>query len=176
LERLLALAEAQNRLGSAFEILLTQALAYQAQGNHPQALTALGRALTLAAPQGYLRTFIDEGEQMRLLIVDFRLKIANCTHPLFGYVNKLLETFLPAAEVIAQSNIVNLKSEIFEPLTEREMEVLRLVAQGLSNTEISQWLYLALSTVKGHNRRIFDKLQARNRTEAVARARELGLL
>ncbi|MFO7583807.1 MAG: LuxR C-terminal-related transcriptional regulator [Anaerolineales bacterium] len=176
LERLLALAESQNRMGSVLEILLTQALAYRAQGNHPQTLTALGRALTLAAPQGYLRTFIDEGEQMRLLIVDFRLKIANSTHPLFGYVNKLLETFLPAAEVIAQSNIVNLKSEIFEPLTEREMEVLRLVAQGLSNTEISQWLYLALSTVKGHNRRIFDKLQARNRTEAVARARELGLL
>jgi LuxR family maltose regulon positive regulatory protein len=113
---------------------------------------------------------------MRLMIVDFRLKIANSTHLLFGYVNKLLATFLPAAEVIAQSKTANQKSEIFEPLTERELEVLRLVAQGLSNAEISQRLYLALSTIKGHNLRIFDKLQAQSRTEAVARARELGLL
>jgi LuxR family transcriptional regulator, maltose regulon positive regulatory protein len=176
LERLLTLAESQNRLGSVIEILLTQSLAYRAQSRQPEALAALKRALTLAAPQGYLRTFVDEGEQMRLLIGDFRLKITNSTHPLFAYANKLLATFLPAAEAIAQSKIENQNSEIFEPLTERELEVLRLVAQGLSNAEISQRLYLALSTVKGHNQRIFDKLQAQNRTEAVVRARELGLL
>ena len=65
---------------------------------------------------------------------------------------------------------------LIEPLTERELEVLRLVAQGLSNREISERLFLALSTVKGHTRRIFDKLQVQRPTEAVARARELGLL
>ena len=75
-----------------------------------------------------------------------------------------------------ESKIVNRKSKIVDPLTDRELEVLRLIAEGHSNAEISQRLYLALSTVKGHNLRIFNKLQAQNRTEAVARARELGLL
>jgi LuxR family maltose regulon positive regulatory protein len=65
---------------------------------------------------------------------------------------------------------------LVEPLTERELEVLRLIAQGLSNREISERLFLAISTIKGHTRIIFDKLQVQRRTEAVARARELGLL
>jgi len=67
-------------------------------------------------------------------------------------------------------------SKLVDPLTERELEILRLIAEGHSNTQISQRLYLALSTVKGHNLRIFNKLQVQNRTEAVARARELGFL
>ena len=172
LERLRILAEAQKRMGSVLDILLTEALVHRGQGHIPQALATLERALTLAKPEGYLRTFMDEGEAMRLLISDFRLSIANRAHPLFGYVDKLLAAF-PAT---AQSKVANPKSEIIEPLSDREMEVLRLVAQGLSNTEISQRLYLALSTVKGHNLRIFDKLQVQNRTEAVVRARELGML
>ena len=176
LERLRILAEAQNRMGSVLEILLTEALAHQAQGHAPQAFATLERALTLAKPEGYLRIFVDEGETMRLLISDFRLTIANRAHPLFGYVDKLLAAFPQPAEAIPQSKSANQKSEIFESLSDRELEVLRLVAQGLSNTEISQRLYLALSTVKGHNMRIFDKLQVQNRTEAVVRARELGLL
>jgi LuxR family maltose regulon positive regulatory protein len=87
-----------------------------------------------------------------------------------------LAHFPQAMEVAPQSKIVNQKSKMVEPLTDRELEVLRLIAGGHSNAEISQRLYLALSTVKGHNLRIFNKLQAQNRTEAVARARELGLL
>ncbi len=168
LDRLLDLAEAQNRLGSVLEILLTQALAYRAQDNQPQALTALGRALALAAPQGYLRTFVDEGEAMRSLIADFRLQIENRASPLLAYTDKLLAVFSPQS--------FNSQSLLPDSLSDRELEILRLVAQGLSNTQISQRLYLALSTVKGHNQRIFDKLQAHHRTEAVARARELGLL
>jgi LuxR family transcriptional regulator, maltose regulon positive regulatory protein len=171
LERLRILAEAQKRMGSVLEILLTQALAHRAQSHAQQAFATLEHALTLAKPEGYLRTFVDEGEAMRLLISDFRLSIANRAHPLSGYVDKLLAAFPQAAETVIQS-----KSEIIEPLSERELEVLRLVAQGLSNAEISQRLYLALSTVKGHNLRIFDKMQVQNRTEAVVRARELGLL
>ena len=73
LERLLALAETQKRTGSVLEILLTQALLHQAQGNHSQALAALERALALAEPEGYLRIFVDEGEAMRLMILDFRI-------------------------------------------------------------------------------------------------------
>ena len=173
LERLLGAAEAQKRRGSALDILLTQALAYEAQGNHPQALAALARALSLAEPEGYSRIFVDEGEKMRLLMADFRFSIEKqAGHPLAEYVVKLLSAFAPP-RAVSQSASSNQKSEI---LSERELEILRLVAQGLSNTEISQRLYLALSTVKGHNLRIFGKLQAQNRTEAVARARELGLI
>ncbi len=176
LEYLLALAETQKRAGSMIEILLTQALVHQAQDNHAQALAALERALALAEPEGYLRTFVDEGEALGLLISDFRLTIATRAHPLLNYVDKILAAFLQPAGGLSQSTITNKASEIIEPLTDRELEVLRLIAKGHSNTEISQRLYLALSTVKGHNLRIFNKLQVQNRTEAVARARELGLL
>jgi LuxR family maltose regulon positive regulatory protein len=175
LERLLALAEAQKRMGSVFEILLTQVFVCQVQGRQPQALAALERALILAKPQGYLRTFVDEGEAIRMLIEDFRQRARGVVviekqpdHSLLDYVDRLLAAF-------PQSEIPHPKSKI-AVLSPRELEILRLVAQGLSNTEISQRLYLALSTVKGHNQRIFEKLQAHNRTEAVARAREFGLL
>jgi len=176
LERLRILAETQNRMGSVLEILLTEALAHQAQGRTSQALATLEHALTLAKPEGYLRSFVDEGEAMRLLISDFQLTIANRAHPLSAYADKLLAAFPQKTEAIPQSKTQNRQSKMVEPLTDRELEVLRLVAQGFSNTEISQRLYLALSTVKGHNLRIFAKLQVQNRTEAVARARDLGLL
>jgi LuxR family maltose regulon positive regulatory protein len=176
LERLLALAETQKRTGSVIEILLTQALVHQAQGDHPQALAALERALSLSEPEGYLRIFVDEGESMQSLISDFRLTIATRAHPLLGYVDRILDFFPKSTEITTQSKTVNPKSEMVEPLTERELEILRLIAAGHSNAEIGQRLYLALSTVKGHNLRIFNKLQVENRTEAVARARELSLL
>jgi len=185
LERLLALAESQKRTGSVIEILLTQALVHQAQGNQSQALARLERALTLAEPERYLRTFVEEGDAMQSLISDFRLTIATHAHPLLGYVNRILDFFPQSAEVTPQhlhlaqvqvSKIVNQKSKLIEPLTDRELEVLHLIAAGHSNAEIGQRLYLSVSTVKGHNLRIFNKLQVENRTEAVARARELGLL
>ena len=176
LERLLVLAELQKRAGSVIEIQLTQALVHQSQGNRPQALAALEHALALAEPEGYLRTFVDEGEPMRLLILDLRSMIANRAHPLLGYVDLILDHFPQSHGAIPQSKITNQNSKMIEPLTGRELEILRLIAGGHSNTEISQRLYLALSTVKGHNLRIFNKLQVQNRTEAVARARELGLL
>jgi LuxR family maltose regulon positive regulatory protein len=75
-----------------------------------------------------------------------------------------------------QSKIETPQPKMIEPLSERELEILHLIAQGLSNREISERLFLAVDTVKGHNRRIFDKLQVQRRTEAIARARELGLL
>jgi LuxR family maltose regulon positive regulatory protein len=173
LECLLTLAETQKRTGSLIQIQLTQALVRQAQGNRSEAFAALEQALTLAEPECYLRIFVDEGEPMRSLILDFRSTIEKQGHPnihrLFSYANKLLAAF-------PQSKIANQRSEIIEPLTDREREILHLIAKGCSNTEISQRLYLALSTVKGHNLRIFNKLQVQNRTEAVARARELGLI
>jgi LuxR family maltose regulon positive regulatory protein len=177
LERLLALAQAQKRTGSVLEILLTQALVHQAEGNQSQAFDALERVLALAEPEGYLRSIVDEGEAMRLLLVDFRsAHEKQATHSLLGYVDKILAAFSPPAGIISQHTFTYQASKSIESLTDREFEILRLIAEGQSNAEISQQLYLALSTVKGHNLRIFNKLQVQNRTEAVARARELGLI
>ncbi|RPI67956.1 MAG: helix-turn-helix transcriptional regulator, partial [Geobacteraceae bacterium] len=122
LERLLILAESQKRTGSVIEILLTQALVHQAQGNHPQALAALERALTLAEPEGYIRIFADEGEAMRLLISEFRLTISTRAHPLLRYVDRILDFFPQPKEDGFQSKIDNRKSKLVEPLSEREME------------------------------------------------------
>jgi len=178
LERLRQMAEAQDRLGSVIEISIVQALAYQAQGNTSAADSALDRALTLAEPEGYVRVFVDEGEALRLLMADCRMMIEKRKpvegHPSIGYVNKLMAAFTP--QPILQSEIRNQKSEILDPLSPRELEVLRLIEQGFSNQEIADRLFLALSTVKGYTRTLFDKLQVQRRTEAVVRARELGWL
>jgi LuxR family maltose regulon positive regulatory protein len=172
LERLLKKAEDEKRMGSTLEILITTALAYHAQGSTSQAFASLERALTLAQPEGYFRIFVNEGETLRSLLSDFRgllEKQSRDNKPeLMGYINKLLSAFSPPAD-IPLSNLTEL-------LSQRELEVLRLIAQGLSNDEISQRLFLALDTVKGHNRRIYNKLQVQRRTEAIIRARELGLL
>jgi LuxR family maltose regulon positive regulatory protein len=127
---------------------------------------------------------------VRLLLLDFRARIEKQSsrqgHPLLVYVEKLLAAFERAVEKqpttsrikpeLVESEARPTQGMLVESLSERELEVLRLVAQGLTNNEISQRLVLALSTVKGHNLRIFGKLQVQNRTEAVKRARELGLL
>jgi LuxR family maltose regulon positive regulatory protein len=177
LERLLALAEAQHRTSSVIEILLTQALVEQAHGARLQAHAALERALRLAEPEGYLRTFLEQGEAMRQLLLDFRsANKKQPVHPLHSYVDKILAAFSPPAKVISKSAVSNPAAELIEPLTDRELEILHLMAQGLSNHEIGQRLFLALNTVKGHNRHIFGKLQVQRRTEAIARAREIGLL
>ncbi len=179
LERLLQAAERQKRMGNSLEILLVQALAHRAQGNLPLALASLERALALAEPEGYIRIFVDEGEPMRMLIVDLRSSIKKQTligaHARLAYTDKLLAAFAQIAPT-PRSEVSDQRSTMVAPLSERELETLRLIAQGLSNGEISRRLFLALSTVKGYNQKIFDKLQVTNRTEAVIRARELGLL
>ena len=172
LDSLLCAAEVAKRMGSMLEILLTQALVFHAQGKTSQAFASLQRALTLAEPEGFARIFFDEGECMRLLLLDFRM--SNEKHPqgiaheLREYIDKLLLAF-PQPKGM-------LKSRLIEPLSQRELGVMRLIAQGLSNREISERLFLALSSVKGHNQMIFSKLQVQSRTEAIARARELGFL
>ncbi len=171
--------EAKHWQDELLKTLVLQAVALLAHGEQEQALRALSEALALAEPGGFIRLFVDEGEAMRLLILDFRVRIEKQVRSdfrkLHEYTDRLLAAFLQAA-VTLESKISHQKSEMVEPLSPRELEILQLIAQDLSNREISKRLFLALDTVKGHNRRIFDKLQVKSRTEAIARARELGLL
>ncbi|MCA9872149.1 MAG: hypothetical protein KC441_00780, partial [Anaerolineales bacterium] len=169
LARLLQAAEAGQRMGNVIEILLLQAQAYEVQGSLSQAASSLERALVLAEPEGYVRLFVAEGQPLAALLQ--RLK-AEGSGPK-AYVSRLLTAF--GVQEAERSTAVH-ASPLVEPLSERELEVLQLVAAGLSNREIAGRLYLALPTVKGHNRNIYSKLQVNRRTEAVARARELGLL
>jgi LuxR family maltose regulon positive regulatory protein len=159
--------------------MVLQALALQLVGEKEPALQVLSEALTLAEPGGFIRHFVEQGEPMRLLILGFRAWIENQSgvriHPLRGYVDKLLVAFTTTQTVLV-SPTKNPQSELIEPLSQRELEVLQLICQGFSNQEICQRLYLALDTVKGHNRRIFEKLQVHRRTEAIAKARELHLI
>jgi len=172
LARLLQAAEAQKRRGSALDILLVQALAHEAQGNRPQALAALERALALAEPEGYVRIFVDEGEAMRLLI---EKQSRNRDYPLSDYVDKLLAAFTQPVAT-PKSAIIHQKSDMIEPLSERELEVLKLLRSELSGPEIAQQLIVSLNTLRTHTNNIFKKLGVNNRRAAVRRAEELDLL
>jgi LuxR family maltose regulon positive regulatory protein len=152
--------------------MVLQAIAQDAHGEKEKAARVLSEALTLAEPGGFIRLFIDEGEPMRLLL---EKQLRDQGHHMMGYVNKILAAFA-SSQPMQQSKFKNRETEMVEPLSQRELEVLKLIAEGLSNDEIGKRLFLALDTVKGHNRRIYDKLQVQRRTEAIARARELGLL
>lgn len=152
-------------------IMILQALAHHAQGDTDDALRYLGDALALAQPGGFIRIFVDEGPRMANLLSE---AAANGIMP--DFATQLLTAFEAEDRKSEVESDPYHSQGLVEPLSRREREVLRLVAQGLSNHEISERLFLALSTVKGHNLKIFEKLQVKRRTEAIARARELGLL
>jgi LuxR family maltose regulon positive regulatory protein len=171
LQQLHEAAMAAGRLENAIEILVLQALAFQVEGDANQALSPLKRALSLAEPEGYVRTYVDEGEPMARLL---RRALQQGIAP--GYVSRLLAAFgegAPPASPVTQALV---DQPLIEPLTERELEVLRLIAAGLSNREIAQELVVAVSTVKTHINHIYGKLDAKSRTQAVAQARALDLL
>ena len=172
LERLLIAAEEGGRMGSVIEILVLQALAHEAQGDSPTALVPLERALSLAEPEGYVRIFVDEGLPMARLLYEALSQGVES-----DYIRRLLAAF-PVAEYeqTASSPMRGSKSELVEPLSERELEVLQLIAEGLTNQEVATRLYLSLHTVKVHARNIFTKLAVKNRAQAVARGRALGIL
>jgi len=180
LARLLKAAEEGGRTGSVIEILVLQALAHQAQGNILLALVPLERALALAEPEGYVHIFVGEGMPM----VELLTKMKDGDGKAKVYIHTLLTALRKPKEVQPFGSASDKPSSLplrtpqslVEPLSPRELEVLQLIAQGLSNHEIGERLFLALNTIKGHNRKIFDKLQVQRRTEAVARGRELGLL
>jgi LuxR family transcriptional regulator, maltose regulon positive regulatory protein len=174
LERLREEAQAAGRSGSVIEILALQSLALREKGEGKQAVSILSQALALAEPEGYVRTFADEGPPMAALLSEVlevrqrdRLDPPVPTY----YLRKLLAALDRDTSGAATSG-----SGLPEPLSEREMEVLVLIAAGKSNRQVAKDLFVAMSTVKTHVNNIHRKLDARNRTQAVSRARELGLL
>jgi LuxR family transcriptional regulator, maltose regulon positive regulatory protein len=174
LGRLLPAAQAGRRTGRIIEILVLQALARLAEGHTPLAVSTLGRALPLAEPEGYVRVFADEGAPMTWLL---RRVSGGGTSP--EYAGELLA----ACEQATKDRAPRTKSAVdegyqplSEPLSEREVEVLRLIAFGQSNREIARELYVSLGTIKTHINHTYRKLGVHSRTRAVARARDLKLI
>jgi LuxR family maltose regulon positive regulatory protein len=170
LRRLLLLAEREGRVSSALEVMVLQALASQAVGDEAKAIERLSRALFLAEPEGYMRLFVDEGAPMLSL-----LRQARQRGLVPDYVAALLSAFdtQTAAASPAQSSHPLV---LLEPLTERELEVLRLLAAGLSNAAIAQELVITVGTVKRHANSIYGKLGVQSRSQAIARAHTMHLL
>jgi LuxR family transcriptional regulator, maltose regulon positive regulatory protein len=184
LERLLRVAEATRSMGSAIEILAVLALAVGAQGDEAQALAALERALSLAEPEGYVRTFVDEGTPMAALLQKSlrarrRQRLIGSQEASPEYVGALLMAFRRSSVSRTLSTETELLQAVLphpESLSARELEVLRLVAAGNSNRDISAQLFVTVDTVKKHLTHIFAKLGVSSRTQALARARALGLI
>jgi LuxR family maltose regulon positive regulatory protein len=170
LTRLLNRAEAAGGRHYVIASLALQAIALQAQGELDQALIALDHALSLAEPEGYVRIFIDEGAPMGEL-----LRKAAARGIKVDYVGRLLAALEEEGKDEGRVTEPPL-GLLIEPLRERELEVLRLLAAGLSNREIAAELFLAVGTVKKYTSNIYGKLNVHRRAQAVARARELGLL
>jgi LuxR family maltose regulon positive regulatory protein len=170
LERLRNAAEEGGRMGSAIEILVLQALAYQARGDLPAALPPLERALTLAEPEGYVRVFLNEGADMQQL-----LREASRRGIMPDYTGKLLGEFKDEKET-RQAVAPPAPQSLVEPLSQRELDVLRLFKTELSGPEIAHELVIGLSTVRTHTKSIYSKLGVNSRRAAVRRAEELGLM
>jgi LuxR family maltose regulon positive regulatory protein len=172
LQRMLEPAEVGGNTTRAIEILSLQALALQVGGDTTRAMDALERALTLAEPEGFVRIFVDEGPAMARLLYE---ALARGIAP--GYVPRLLAAFpMPEMEQEGSPNTQAPESDLIEPLSGREQEVLQLIAEGLTNPEIASRLFLSSHTVKTHAHNIYSKLGVHNRTQAVTRARALGVL
>lgn len=178
LERLRQAAEEGGRSGSALEALVVQALALRVLGDGSAAAVLLARALAQAEPEGYVRLFVDEGEEMQLLLAEGRGQIGRQKQgdrqKLIGYVDTLLAAFPPRAA--PQAEVRNQGSEWVEALSERELDVLRLLATDLSGPEIAGRLSVSLNTLRTHTKNIYGKLGVNSRRAAVHRAEELGLL
>ncbi len=181
LERLLNAAEEGARMGSVIEILVLQALAHRAQGDIPPALAPLRRALALAGPEGYVRIFADEGQPMAELLK--RMETESGPPQAKEHIQKISSAinvrmgFPPSGGAPAGENKPSAGSQpLIEPLSERELEVLRLLGTDLNGPEIARKCMVSLSTVRTHTQNIYAKLGVNNRRAAVRRAEELDLL
>ncbi|NTU82219.1 MAG: helix-turn-helix transcriptional regulator [Chloroflexales bacterium] len=173
LERLRQAAEAGERTGSVIEILVLLSLAHQMQGDIPAALGALERALTLAEPEGYVRTFVDEGPPMAALLERMKDEGGRMR----PYILSLLATYDGPLAISAPdphpSSLI--PHPLIEPLSERERDVLRLLRSDLDGPEIARQLMVSLNTLRTHTKNIYSKLGVSNRRAAVRRAEELDL-
>jgi LuxR family transcriptional regulator, maltose regulon positive regulatory protein len=180
---LLLRASTGKRLDHVIELWLLQALAYQQLRQEQQALDALNQAVQLGEPERYVRRFVDEGPPMALLLS--KLRSQRYKHHPSLYLDMLISAFPHADQtVISESQHLQSKSQplqsksqpLLDPLSEREMEVLSLLDQGISNQQIADQLVVSVNTVKRHTSNIFAKLETTNRLQACTRARTLGLL
>jgi len=166
LDRLNKEAKEGGRILSQIETLLVKALVLWTQRNITEALIVFGKALSLAEPGGYIRLFLDEGPLIAELLEKILAAKADVPR---AYVKKVLSAF-------RLNKLVKTDDGPVERLSERELEVLRLIAAGLSNQKITEALFISLSTVKTHLRNIYGKLNVHRRTEAIVKAKELELL
>jgi len=172
LKQLHSAADAGGRTSRVIEILNLQALTLQAQGDTDQAISTLEKALALAEPGGFVRIFVDEGPAMAHLLYE-----AVSRGTAADYVQRLLAAFpVDKLEKPGPSQGQSQSAEYIEPLSGRELEVLQLIADGLTNQDIAGRLYISLNTVKAHTRNIYSKLGVNSRTHAVAKARATGIL
>lgn len=164
LEELGRLAEEQGRYGSLISILVFQAVAKQAQEETAQAYECLKQSLNLAAPRGYSRSFLEAGKDIFNLLLKLKPEAPEMMEILMA---KIRGEITPSSELVFP---------LVEPLSVREMEVLRLVRQGLSNREVAEILVVSEWTVKKHLTNVYGKLGVKNRSQAIARARDIALL
>jgi len=169
LERLRRAAQDGSRTGSVIEILVLQALSQQATGETTAALAALQQALALAAPEGYVRIFVDEGEPMGSL-----LRRAATGGGATAYINRLLAALDKSGRTPGADRPA--KQALIDPLSARELDVLRLLGTDLDGPDIARKLFLSLNTVRTHTKNIYAKLGVNNRREAVRRGSELELM
>jgi LuxR family transcriptional regulator, maltose regulon positive regulatory protein len=163
--RLLKQAESTGQMSLAIESLILQALAFQGKKDIEGALTALDKALSLAQPEGYVRSFLDEGEAMTRLLCQVQSRQVGT-----GYAAVLLSGIEKTSGMTQPSMQL-----LIEPLTTREVEVLKLIEAGCSNQEISEQLVISITTVKRHISNIYAKLAVESRTQAVAIGKELKI-
>ena len=178
LERLVKAAEEGGRTGSVIEILVLQALAHQRLGDIPAALVSLQRALPLAEPHGYVRVFVDEGPPMAsLLRAAARVAQGEDKEEAMSYVRRLLAAVDEAGDSTpVRQGLTEPGRSLLEPLSKRELEVLRLLGTDLDGPDIARELVVSLSTVRTHTKNIYAKLGVNNRRAAVRKAEELDLL
>lgn len=171
LGRLFTAASAAQRMGRALDIVLLRAVAEKSLGRTDDALQTLTYALSLAAPEGYVRPFLDEGEPMAALLNEAKARGIAA-----AYVSKLLDAFNPGTKMDSRKSSERRIAADIEPLSNRELEVLHLIAEGASNREIAEALVVSIGTVKKHVNNIFLKLDARSRTQAIAAAQRYNIL
>ncbi len=163
-ERMLPKARQDCRTLRLVELLVLQSIAYQGLKDLDAAVTTLSQAVSLAQPERYIRTFLDEGPGLLKL-----LYLVKSSYDTTGFAGELLSAYGPAAAMLPQPGQL-----LVEPLSGREIEVLRLIEAGLSNQDIASQLFISITTVKRHISNIYSKLGVNTRTQAVSRAKQLG--